>query len=152
MSLHPDHPGAGFAGISELARAAATGDMSGLKKARIYTEYTLPLSLAGDAWESSGFEDKDRIVRMVELTAGEQETAAELGGSSGLKISREMLYASLYQIGDWHPRKDRRKLESWWNCIGPKWTNLLQTAFMKMQSVEEEDVESFLSSGAKGRG
>lgn len=154
MPMHPDHPDANRAEslLPDLANALATGDSSKLKKARTYTEYKLPAKLLGDEWEHSDFTEADLVVRMTQLKMSEQEDAADLGGGSAAKITREMLFASLYQIGDWEPKKDRDRLQDWITAIGPKCVNLLQTAFVKMQSAEEDDIEMFLSSAKKGRG
>lgn len=152
--MHPDHPDANRAEslLPDLAHALATGDSSKLKKARTYTEFTLPADLVSDDYADAGFTEADLTLRMVELTPEEQENAAELGGQKASAISREMFFASFYRIGDWEPRKNRDKLEDWYRAIGPKCTSLLQAAFVQMQSAEEKDVTTFLASGKKGRG
>jgi hypothetical protein len=135
----------------DLARAAIAQDAGVLRKARAYTEFTLPKALLSDEYENSRFTKDDLVIRMVDLTPKEQEASAELGGSSGARIAREMVFASLYKIGPWDPRKDRDSLEEWWEAIGPRCTQLVQAAYVKTQSVEEDDVTSFLASGKKGR-
>lgn len=154
--MHPDHPDAdraeNFAGIPDLAKALATGDSSLLgKKARPYEEFTLPEKYVSEDFRDNGFTDEDLTFRMMDLRPSEQEAAAELGGEKASAISREMLFASLMQIGSWDPRKNRDRLEQWWASLGPRCTGLVQAAFVKTQSVEQEDVEAFLASSKRGR-
>lgn len=152
MNDHSDDANRAESLLPNLAHALATGDSSALKKERTYWENTLPADLVSDDYASSGFTEDDLTFQMVELTPDEQEKAAELGGQSSSAISREMLFASLYKIGDWEPRRNRDKLEDWYKAIGPKCTSLLQAAFVQMQSVEEKDINTFLAAGKKGRG
>ena len=143
----------GFAGLppQSLAQALAAQDASALTKQRSYMQWTLPADLVGEDFMKE-FSEADLTFRMVDLMPKEQEDAAELGGDSGARIAREMLFASMHRIGNWNPRKDRDRLEDWWNSIGPRCTGLVQAAYVKMQSVEAKDVAMFLESGTKGRG
>lgn len=99
----------------------------------------------GSCWHDLQF-------RMVELTSREQDKAAKLAGDSKSKLTRELIFASLYRVGDWPTNGNRRKLEAWYKAIGPRCQRLVEAAFVALNSVEEEDVASFLDEALVGLG
>lgn len=117
------------------------------EKARPYLEYTLPADKLGLAWPDSGFTDADRTFRLVEITPRQQDQAAKIAGNNPSKLGRELMFAALWDVGGWKTRRERDRLEKWWEAIGSKGRRLVEAAFMKMQSVEDDEVDSFLASG-----
>jgi len=105
---------------------------------RPFIEYTIPESMVGLGWGSSGFSEADRSFKMTEISPRQQDHAAKL------------MFAAVWQVGEWKAARERAKLEAWWDAIGSKGRRLVEAAFMRMQSVEEVDVEMFLSSGKPG--
>lgn len=114
---------------------------------RPHVLYTLPETMVGLEFGASGFTDSDRTFGMAEITPRQQDQAAKAANGNPSILSRELIFASLYKIGDWYPRDDRERLSKWWDAIGSKGRRLVEAAFLKMQSVEEADVENFLASG-----
>lgn len=154
--MHPDHPAAqraeAFAGlpVHTLMRAAAGGGLP--SKPRYFTEYPIPEQLVSPEFYEAGFGPGDLMFRMVELKPSEQEAAVKVGGQNAAVVSREMIFKSIWQIGDWKTAGNREKLELWWDSVGARVMSLVQAAFVSTQSVEEDEVARFLESGKKGRG
>lgn len=117
---------------------------------RPFMEYTIPESMVGLGWSSSGFSDGDRTFKMTEISPRQQDHAAKIAGQNASALGRELMFASLWIVGDWKTAKERAKLDRWWEAIGSKGRRLVEAAFMRQQSVEEVDVETFLSSGKPG--
>jgi len=116
-------------------------------KSRPFLEYTLPADKLGLGWPDSGFTDKDRAFRLVEITPRQQDQAAKIAGNNPSRLGRELMFAALWQVGDWKTRRERDRLDKWWEAIGSKGRRLVEAAFMAMQSVEDDEVDSFLASG-----
>jgi len=132
-------------GLGIPNRGAASGLIT--DKARPHIEYTLPASMVGIAFSAEGFSDEDRTFKMIEITPRQQDHAAKVANNNPSILSRELLYAAIWKIGGWTTRDNREKLTKWWDAIGSKGRRLVEAAFMKMQSVEEADVENFLAAG-----
>ena len=98
-----------------------------------------------DCWHDLQF-------RMVELSPREQDKASKLAGDSKPRLTRELLYAAIYQVGEWPKATNRSKLERWWRAIGPRAQRFVEAAFVAMNSVEEEDIKMFLDSAISGVG
>jgi hypothetical protein len=111
-------------------------------------EFRIPADVVGMTWGSSGFADTDLVFRMIELTPMAQDQAMKRGGRNQAKIATEMVLASVWQIGSWRTRADRAKLESWYTAIGPRGRKLVEAAWMSLHSMEDDDVATFLASGA----
>lgn len=122
------------------------------ERERPYVEFELPAGHLGLEWASSGFGDADRTFRMVELTPRATEQAIKLSGKNQAKASEELIYAAVWQVGDWKTRPKRKDLERWYSAIGGRARKLVEAAFMSLNSVEEDDVETFLASGRGGFG
>jgi len=120
--------------------------------ARPFVEYTLPEGIMGLEWEASTFVSTDRTFRLVELTPLQQDHAAKISNGNQSALGRELLFAAIHQVGDWKTGRNRDKLSGWWKAIGAKARRLVEAAFIKMQSVEESDIETFLDSGSAGLG
>lgn len=114
---------------------------------RPHVLYTLPPNMVGLEFAAKGFGDDDRTFAMAEVTPKQQDHAAKVANGNPSVLSRELIFASLYKVGNWRPRDDRERLAQWWDAIGSKGRRLVEAAFLKMQSVEEADVENFLASG-----
>jgi len=117
---------------------------------RPFIEYTIPESMVGLGWGSSGFSEADRTFKMTEISPRQQDHAAKIAGQNASALGRELMFAAVWQVGEWKAARERAKLEAWWDAIGSKGRRLVEAAFMRMQSVEEVDVEMFLSSGKPG--
>jgi len=94
----------------------------------------------------------DLQFRMVELTAREQDKAAKLAGDSKSRLTRELIFAAIYQVGEWPKAGNRSKLDKWWLAIGPRGHRFVEAAFVAMNSVEEEDIKNFLDAAVSGVG
>lgn len=116
-------------------------------KSRPFLEYTLPAAKLGLGWPDSEFADSDRTFRLVEITPRQQDQAAKIAGNNPSKLGRELMFASLWEVGGWKTRRERDRLDRWWEAIGSKGRRLVEAAFMRMQSVEDDDIDSFLDSG-----
>jgi hypothetical protein len=114
---------------------------------RPHVEYTLPENKISRFFQQQGFEKEDLTFRMIEISPAQQDRAAKTANNNPSVLSRELLFASLWQVGSWSGRDNRDKLAKWWEAIGTKGRRYVEAAFMEMQSVEEADVESFLASG-----
>lgn len=119
---------------------------------RPYIEYTLPISAVGLGWQYSQFEEGDLSFRMIELNSREQDQAAKRSGSNQSKLQRELIFAAVWQVGDWKASGNRDKLEAWWEAIGGGGKRMVEAAFVALNSVEEEDVKTFLAAGSRGFG
>lgn len=117
---------------------------------RPFIQYTLPENMVGLRWTELGFTADDRVFKMSEITPRQQDKAAKLANGNNSVLGRELMFASLYRIGAWKPQRNRDRLTQWWEAVGSKGRRLIEAAFMKMQSVEETDVDSFLDSGVPG--
>ena len=115
---------------------------------RPYMEFRIPAKAVSMGWASSGFGDGDLVFRMIELTPVAQDQAMKRGGRNQSKIATEMVLASVWQIGAWRTRQDRAKLDSWYAAIGPRGRKLVEAAWMSLHSMEDDDVATFLASGA----
>ena len=73
-------------------------------------------------------------------------------GTRLTRLTRELIWAAIHQVGDWPTNGNRRKLQAWWKAIGPKAQRLVEAAFVALNSVEEEDVEMFLEQAIYGSG
>jgi hypothetical protein len=135
---HPDDPGLGLPN---------TGGPLPTDKQRPHIEYTLPEDMVGIGFKADGFVDRDRTFKMIEVSPRQQDHAAKVANGNGSILSRELMYASLWYVGDWPTGRSRERLAVWWEAIGAKGRRLVEGAFMQMQSVEETDVENFLASG-----
>ncbi len=120
--------------------------------ARPYISYTLPPKMVGLRWDELGFTDADRAFKMTEISPGQQDRAAKLANGNGSILGKELMYSSLYRVGAWKPQSSRDRLDQWWDAIGSKGRRLVEAAFMKMQSVDEVDVDTFLDTGIAGGG
>jgi len=130
-------------GLPTAGRSAALPT----ERDRPFMEYTLPEAHLGLGWGSSEFGDADRTFRLVEITPRQQDQAAKVAGNNPSALGRELMFHALWQVGDWKTRRERDRLNRWWDAIGSKGRRLVEAAFMRMQSVEEADVDSFLDSG-----
>lgn len=117
---------------------------------RHYQEFTLPEKHMGMGWASSGFTDRDRTFRMCELTSRAKEAAGKRAGQSTVKLTHELVFGSISRVGDWDTARARDAWTNWWDAIGPKAQRLVEAAFVALNSVDEEDVASFLGSGTTG--
>lgn len=123
-----------------------------LDKERAYREYTLPKEALGLNWDRSDFTEDDLTFRMIELSSREQDSVAKRSGSNQSKLTRELIFAAVWQIGDWKCKPNRDKLVAWYESIGGGGKRLVEAAFVQLNSVEEETVESFLASAKPGFG
>ena len=114
---------------------------------RDYLEYTLPEQHVGLGWPSSEFQASDLTFKLVEVSPRQQDQAAKIAGQNASALGRELMFAALWQVGDWSTRRERDRLDRWWAAIGSKGRRLVEAAFMRMQSVEEVDIDRFLASG-----
>ena len=117
---------------------------------RHFQEFTLPAKYMGMGWGSSGFVDEDRTFRMCELTSRQKEAAGKRAGQSTVKLTHELVFGSISQVGSWATANARDAWTTWWDAIGPKAQRLVEAAFVQLNSVDEEDVASFLGSGTQG--
>jgi len=116
---------------------------------RPYMEYTIPPAALGINW--SGMPDEARTFRLVEIKPHEQDAAAKVAGSNPSALSRELIFQTVIQVGNVRTKKDRDFLERWWAALGPKGRRMVEAAFLSMMTVEEGDVETFLSAGRPGQ-
>jgi hypothetical protein len=119
---------------------------------RPFVQYTIDPGYLGMDWAEAGFSDEDATFRLIELTPMATERAIKLGGKNQAKASTELIYAAIWQVGGWKTRNKRKDLERWYDAIGGRGRKLVEAAFMALNSVEEDDVETFLASGKPGFG
>ena len=117
-----------------------------------FISYTLPAGMVGLGWDDTDFTEKDLTFRLAEVSPEKQDHAAKIANGNQSVLGRELLYAAIYQVGEWKTARNRERLVSWWRAIGNRGRRLVEAAFVKMQSVEEVDVETFLDSGQPGVG
>ncbi len=124
-------------------------DIAKAESSRPHITYTLPMKskLAAAAYAAAGFSDADLTFKIVEVKPHQQDKCAKLANGNTSVLGREMMFASLWRIGDWKPAKERDRLESWWDAIGAANRKLIEAAFLELQSVEEAEVDTFLDSG-----
>ena len=140
----PDDPGLGFSAL----RTPQQGGQLVTDVDRPFMEFSIPAKAVGMTWASSGFADADLVFRMIELTPMAQDQAIKRGGRNQAKIATEMVLASVWQIGGWRTRAERAKLDSWYAAIGPRGRKLVEAAWMSLHSMEDDDVATFLATGA----
>lgn len=114
---------------------------------RPHITYTLPEAHLGLSFGTKGFKEADRTFKLVEVSPRQQDRAAKVANGNASILGRELMFSALWRVGDWKPQRDRDRLVDWWDAIGGKGRRLVEAAFLKMQSVEEADVENFLASG-----
>lgn len=117
-----------------------------------FIEYHLPSTMLGLGWEDTDFGERDQVFRLAEVSPEKQDHAAKIANGNQSILGRELLFAAIYQVGDWKTGRNRERLAAWWRAIGNKGRRLVEAAFVKMQSVDEVDVETFLDSGKSGIG
>ncbi len=145
-------PGLGLPGDTAPTKTAPTREPFRSADERPFVKYTLPEKVLGLDWGGSGFLDSDRTFRLAEVTPIQQDHAAKISSGNQSALGRELLFAAIIQVGEWKTGRNRDKLTSWWKAIGAKSRRMVEAAFMKMQSVEESDIETFLDSGSPGIG
>lgn len=110
----------------------------------------LPMSMVGVDWANGQWAKADLTFKMVETTPAAQEKAAKFGGQNPATLTRELMWITLYRIGDWDPQRDRDKLTLWWKAIGPKGRGMVEKVFVELHTVPEVDAENFLSTMRPG--
>ncbi len=139
--MEKNDPGLGLP-TSQLPTHETVADIE-----RPHIRYEIPEAFIGLAFEAKGFSAEDRVFRMIEITPEQQDRAAKVANNNPSVLSRELMYAAIWKVGSWNGRDNRSRLGEWWSAIGAKGRRLVEAAFMRMQSVEETDVESFLAAG-----
>lgn len=108
--------------------------------------FDIPEKLVGVGWAAAEWAETDLTFKIIETTPAAQEKAAKIGGQNPATLTRELMWVTLYRIGDWDPQRNRDKLEKWWKGIGPKGRGMVELAFTEIHVVQEVAKDSFLSS------
>ena len=146
MTESKHDPGLGLPSTPVVPNLSTKTDLD-----RPHMKYTLPLKVFSKvgalAFEKAGFGEEDLTFCMIEIDPQQQDRAAKVANGNPSILGRELQFAALWKVGAWTCRDDRSRLNTWWTAIGTKGRRLVEAAFMEMQTVEETDVESFLSAG-----
>ena len=131
----------GFAG---LPYPVAAKMREAAEKTEPHYSLTLPKRLMGPRWEKSDFEDKELKFAIIEMTADKQDRAVQAGGQNTSRVGREMMKRSIYMIGDERVYGKGGMIDKWFDAIGARGMRCVEAAWIKLNVVEEDDVDSFL--------
>ena len=90
--------------------------------------------------------DEERKFSLVTLTPDREEKAAAAAGvqQNFQAVFQEMIRMSVYKIGDRKVRGRRDEIKAWLNEMGPRARKYVESAFNRLTSVSEADLDSFL--------
>jgi hypothetical protein len=104
----------------------------------VYT-YQIPAKLAAEAEIAS--------VTIVHLTAAEELAAAKrAGGTDAMRLAQELAKACLHGLNGKTLSAVNNEKEAAWHKLHPKIRSLVLSAYAKLHSPDNQDVDSFLAS------